>query len=138
MTKPLLTALLIAGLSATAKAEPTVYFCNTTQYTQLTKEKVRRFKSHPFKLFVDLEAGRVKVTGEHVIGVNISDDLDLGNVRKWPNVEIDFGEGAFFANDGDWLVDFRRGNLAVTGISSISDNGSEFLISGYIATCDKF
>ena len=138
MTKQLLTALLIASTYTTARAEPTVYFCNTTQYTQLTEEQVLGFKSYPFKLFVDLEAGRVKVTGEHVNGFNIVDERGLGSVTKWLNEVIDFGEGAFFANDGDWLIDFRQGNLAVTGISSASENGGEFLISSFIASCDKF
>ena len=35
MTKCLPAALLIAGLSATAKAEPTVYYCNTTKFADV-------------------------------------------------------------------------------------------------------
>ena len=64
MTKQFLAALLIAGLSATAKAEPTVYYCNTTKFADVDKDEIQKIRSYPFKLFVDLKNSKIKVAGE--------------------------------------------------------------------------
>ena len=66
MTKHLLTALLIAGFSVTAKAEPTVYYCNTVSYAEVTEGKVSDVRSYPFKLFIDFAERKIKVAGKDI------------------------------------------------------------------------
>ena len=137
MTKHLLTGLLIAGFSVTAKAEPTVYYCNTVSLAQVKEAGVSDIKSYPLKLFVDLEEAKIKISTDGLNAFEIDDGIPYRSVTRW------FGEGkgedAFFASDSDRLVDFRNGVLAVTEIGTIEENEeAQMIISSYLASCDKF
>ena len=51
MTKQLLTALLIAGLSATAKAEQNIYYCEMKSFVELTREgELVRYQPERFRM----------------------------------------------------------------------------------------
>ena len=139
ITNKLLTTLLVVGLSATARAEPTVYYCNTIKYGEVTKEKVSNIRSYPFKLFVDTEARpvKVKVAGE-TINFEATDGVRFANVTLW-NSERNFGENAFYGNKLSSIFDFRGGIFAYTAIISMGKEfGKEMVISSYQARCDKF
>ena len=132
----LLTALLIAGISATAKAEPVAYFCNTTKYAQVTDDEVSKIRSYPFKLLVDLEQGKVKISGE-ISPIEIVDGKFFGRVKPWGGDETGLGQDSFFAHDPTIILDFRDGQLASTRIGELRGT-DDFLISSYLASCDKF
>ena len=133
--KQLLTGLLIAGLSATAKAELAVYYCNTTSYGQVTKEEVSNIRSYPFKLFIDLEQGKVKISGE-ISPIEIVDGTRLGRVKAWGDA-VGLGQDSFFAHDPTIILDFRDGQLASTRVGELKGT-DKFLIASYIASCEKF
>ena len=137
ITNKLLTALLVVGLSATARAEPTVYYCNTIKFGEVTTEKVSNIKSHPFKLFIDAEAQRVKVAGES-INFEATDSVMYANVTPW-GTQHNLGENAFYGNTLSSIFDFRGGVFAFTAINTLGDGlGKEMIISSYVARCDKF
>ena len=135
MTKQLLTALLIAGISLTANAELVVYYCNTTSYGQVTNEGVDNIRSYPFKLFIDLEQGKVKISGE-ISPIEIVNGTRFGRVKSWGD-EVGLGQGSFFAHDPTIILDFRHGQLASTRLGELKGT-DDFLISSYLASCEKF
>ena len=136
MTKQLLTALLIAGLLATAKAEPVAYFCNTTQYAEVTDDEVSNIRSYPFKLLVDLEQGKVKISGD-ISPIEIVDGKFFGRVEPWGGDEAGLRQDSFFAHDPTIVLDFRDGQLAFTGIGKLTST-DDFIIASYLASCEKF
>lgn len=72
MTKQLLTALLIAGLSATAKAEPVVYYCETISgQTIWVSGDSKPAESFRFKIKVDESTLKIsrKIDGESSVTV---------------------------------------------------------------------
>lgn len=135
MTMKTLAFTLIAITVNFAKAEPVVYFCNTTNYAQVTDEKVGNIRSYPLKLFVDLEQGKVKISGD-VLAIEIEDGASIGRVRAWRDA-AEYGQDAFFAHDPSHLLDFQNGQLASTSILKLKDP-EEFIISSYLASCEKF
>ena len=137
MTK-LLTALLIAGLSATAKAEPVVYFCNTIKYSEVTKDEVSNIRSYPFKLFIDTESRRMKVAGE-LINFEATDNEMFAKVIPW-HADYNLGENAFHGFALGKTFDFRSGVFAFSAISTLGGEsmGKEMIVASYLAQCDKF
>ena len=130
----LLTALLIAGLSATAKAEPVVYYCNTTAFADVVGSEINHVRSYPFKLFVDLQNKRIKLSGEFAD----SDSEAFGkysHVRPWHEAN-NYGEDAFYANTFDEVFDFRNNTLAYARVNANQDK--ELFATAVIARCDKF
>ena len=140
MTK-LLTALLIAGLSATAKAEPVVYYCNTYQYAQVDDTEVADIIDYPIKLFIDREKRVIKVAGNPLMDDFTIDNGNVGGqvVGFYPS-DGQYGEDAFAASSGfDGYVEFRNGVLAVVAVNTgIEHSKSDFLLNSYLADCDKF
>ena len=135
MTKQVLIALLITGLSAIAKAEPTVYFCNTVKLAQVTQSEISKVKSYPFRLFIDTVEKRVKGVGE-IISLDATDDVLGTNVNFW-RARWNYGQNAFFGSTFDTTFDFRNGVFAYTKISTIGDE-DEFITTSFIARCDEF
>ena len=131
MTKHLLTALLIAGFSVAAKAEPTVYYCNTTEYAQVTGGGVIDVKSYPFKLFVD--KAKVKISGD-IDPIEITSGAD-GTVL--PMSLSKDGNDDFLAFNYKAVLDFRNRQLAYTTVRRRAIDG-DFLLSSLLADCDKF
>lgn len=93
----LLTALFIAGLSATAKAEPVVYYCNTTAHVKVTETEILDYQSRPFRLLVDLEAKRAKVSRD--VDFHWEWEDGLMNERVSSLALGAWGDDAFFANN---------------------------------------
>ena len=130
MTKQLLTALLVAGLSATAKAEPVVYYCTTTQFAEVFVDKVIKIKDYRFKLFVDLQNKLVKIAGEIGEFQAMSDDVFVWSL---PQTSEQIG---FFGGNPLGNFDFRNNTLAYTKAGSNSDG--ELFVQSLVARCDKF
>ena len=143
MTKHLLTALLIAGFSVTAKAEPTVYYCNTTAYAVTQAGDVSNLKSYPFKLFVDLESRKVKVAGDVNFATELTDGKLGARVRKFTLLGLGddalipgFSEDAFYAHDIFTHLSFEGGTLQLSDFGA--DANSKRFVRSIIARCDKF
>ena len=135
MTKQLLTALLIAGLSATAKAEPVVYYCNTTAFAQVYGDNSDVVKSYPLKLFIErhITKSKIKIASDEIWDLNLDASKETDSVYLWPT---EYGDDAFWGNNDDVMVDFRNGVLAYTTIGT-SKTG-ELMASAYVASCEKF
>lgn len=118
-----------------AKAEPTVYYCNTTQYAEVTEERVANIRSYAFKLFIDLEATprRVKASGE---AVNFDyTDGEIGTINPyWEGAG--FGYDSFFGGAIGSTYEFRNGIFAYTTTSRLADKST--YIASFLARCDKF
>ena len=129
MTKQLLIALLITGLSATAKAEPTVYYCNTTHYAQVNPDQLLNLRSYPVKLFVDIKSERVKVSLTDWATTFKNDEiLYFGDSE---------GSESFQGSNRYGLVRFYNKTLAYTDIDYREKDGA-VMISSFTASCDKF
>ena len=133
MTKQLLTALLIAGLSATAKAEPTPYFCSTTAHVQITEKEIQDVESRPFRLLVDLETKQVKVSRD----VNFYWEWEDGllNERVGSLKLKAWGDNAFYANNEFISLIYGSGKLMISQLQVL--NGVR-KIDAVIANCDGF
>lgn len=131
MTKHFLTALLIAGFSVAAKAEPTVYYCNTTAYAQVDASNVSDIRSYPFKLFVDLEQGKVKIAGD----VNFATEITRGEGHSAVDTYGNSDDLFFAYNIVESMV-FDKGSLTLTSQVPLA-NGEPFIIAA-VARCDKF
>ena len=130
MSKNLLTALLIAGMSATAKAEPTVYYCNTTAFADIVGSETEKIKSYPFKLFVDLQNEKIKMSAE------FGDSEASGDqIIPWDGV-FNCGEDAFFVSNLLEVFDFKDNTLAYAKIG-FNQHG-ETSVRAFMARCDKF
>ena len=131
MTKCLPAALLIAGLSVTAKAEPTVYYCNTTKFADVMKDEIQTIKSYPFKLFVDWANDKIKIAGEFA-----EFEASGDQVTPWSVLSTEKGENAFFGSTISRTFDFQNNILGYSTVTS-NQNG-ELFVRGIIARCDKF
>ena len=138
MTKQLLTALLIAGLSATAKAEPVVYQCETISFARITEKGVGNLKSHPFRLFVDLGKPestnkKIKVVGEVITEFEVTADVDSLIIP----LDEDHGENAFIGQLGPFVTfSFRYGLFSASFLSQVGDRHRP-IIDSYISRCDQ-
>ena len=131
ITNKLLTALLIAGLSVMAKAEPVVYYCNTIKFVEVFKDEVINIKSYPFKLFVDLKSKKIKIAGE------IGDFEATGDeVITWSPF-FKRGENAFYGGNALGTFDFQH-NTLIYSKATARDSDKELFIMSFIARCDKF
>ena len=126
MNKQLLTALLFAGLSATATAEPVVYYCNTTAYAQVKEEKVQNIRSYAFRLFIDRENKKIKIAGE----VN-TNEVEEGVYSGAVSINAD--SSSFMAWDNSSLLNFENGRLLQTVLSRTAS-----IIQSYSAQCDRY
>ena len=97
MTKQLLTALLIAGISAMAKAEPTVYYCNTTAFAQVYGTTTDTVRSYPFKLFIEADLGRtkIKIAADELWDLTLDGSKEEDTVYQWLT-RPEYGDDAFF------------------------------------------
>ena len=128
LTKYLFTALLIAGLPATANAETSVYYCNTQHFAQITDDGVANVKSYPFKMKVDSSRRTVEFKGDVLGGLN------LRNVNIWDNgVNFDGSTG-----NGNQVFVFDSGYLSYTGLIARIGGSVLFYPEGHISKCDKF
>ena len=123
MTKHLLTALLIAGLSATAKAEPTVYYCTTTHLVSVSPDGVKKYSQEPFKLFIDAENKAIEIRSD-AIGFALSHNPPESTVNTK-------GTHYFDAHGHGVVTDFVNGDLDVAILK-----GYQKIL--YKASCDKF
>lgn len=129
MKGKLLTVLLTAGLSATAKAEPIVYYCNSTAYALVTSEEVVNAESHLFRLFIDRENEKIKISGDSM--------LHEITHRSWGGVVYIYEDGqSFSAHDGFSLVKFKEGHLLVTKIAL--PVSMEMFVKTFSADCEKY
>ena len=81
MTKQLLTALLIAGLSAMAKAEPTVYYCEPVHSVQIDKDEGTLTNQTAQRFLMKIEGQTVTYKGHYWLGdekVELSGKFDPG------------------------------------------------------------
>ena len=120
MTKPLLTALLIAGLSATAKAEPVVYYCEMKKLIEMEPDgEVINYKPERFTMKIG------------------PDEVSFGGDG--------YMEGASYTHGG-WdskLGYFRYEHSGSSGLfnnnfftsSALSVDGG---LIAFVARCDKF
>ena len=129
--------MLIATTAIFAKAEPSVYFCNTTEFAQVTDDGVGNIKSYPFRLFVDLDQKKIKISGDIAIApLETLHDGQDNHVMPW-TISSDKGEDAFFAFNSSILLDFQNGQLAATKLAYRSVKPG-FLLSSLLASCEKF
>ena len=105
MTKNLLTALLIAGISATAKAEPSHYHCEVKHSPMIDFGAVENEK---FKMVFDSSHRIVVIRGEVL-------NVALRNVEVW-----DDGR-SFSANEDGRAFIFTNGNLYYAGLRWLFD-----------------
>ena len=118
MTKQLLTALLIAGLSTTAKAEPTVYYCEMKHFVKIDAETgLTRYRLERFPMQVDARKASFGGDG-YLEGSGIV--LDFFNPKK----------DVFYSVDG--LASLRDNILLIS-----APVAGERLTS-VMARCDKF
>ena len=122
MTKQLLTALLIAGLSATAKAEPAVYYCEMTALVKVESDgTVNEYTPERFTMRVD--GLTASFGGDGYVG---GSEAEL----KWPftpKVSESFSsvDGRFYFYD------------KILTHSQHSIDKSKFVIS-FVARCEDF
>ena len=133
MTKQLLTALLIAGLSATAKAEPVAYYCATTANVTVTEEGVVEHQSNPFRLLVDLAAKRVKVSRGESISWEWEDGLRNEQVGSLEYEAI--GDNAFYATNEFISLVYGSGKVMISQLRS-ADGVRK--VDAVIANCEEF
>ena len=134
MTEKLLTALLIAGLSATVKAEDSAYICKVSNYVEITEDRAGKIETEVVGLLTNLNIRQVKIK-DRIGDVLISDSDHGSTVSPWP---IEHGEDAFSANNTGNIVTFSGGVLSVSRHLATYE-GEEFkpFIDSYIATCTK-
>ena len=135
MTKQLLTALLIAGSSATAKAEPVVYYCDTVQQSVIQKSRTVVLPAQRFKLFVDLKIKKIKIAGTLLDDHEVSDGGDdkvTALFTNGPNEYNFYGRistiAAFAFQNGLFTY-----SIVDSGIFSESPT-----VRSFIANCEKF
>ena len=135
MTKQLLTALLIAGLSATAKAEPVVYYCNTVQQSVIQKSRTIDLIPQRFKLFVDLGKKKIKIVGTLADDYEVIDgDVDqvTAHFNNGPNENNFYGRISTIA-----VFAFQKGLFTYSIVDSgvFSDSPT---VRSFIANCEDF
>ena len=118
MTKKLLTALLIAGISVTVKAEPVVYYCEMKVFAELTADgEIRRYKNERFPMKV--EERRVSFGGDGFMS-NHSETLRASFVPS---------QGFFISEGGTWF----ENNILTSSSHSLGES-----VASFVARCDKF
>ena len=143
MKGKLLTALLVAGLSATAKAEPVVYYCNTIKHAFIDTQGVATVESIPLRIFIERDTKAVKIKGVPVIGdIYISDSGVQKHLSFWPP-HLGYGDDAFYGGNWDSTVEFRHNTLAVAQVgfkrkAGIGSGPQTFMLNAFLAECDKF
>ena len=121
ITNKLLTALLLVGLSATAKAEPVVYYCETKGFIRLMPDgEVVRYKLDRFTM--KIESNKVSFGGDGYLGGS-----DSKLQEYYPST-------AFFTavGEGDFTV-FSDNLLRVT-----MHNYGEGYTTALVAKCEDF
>lgn len=81
VTKRVSMTLLIAGLSATAKAEPTVYYCEQVQSVQVDKDEGALKNQTALRFLMKIEGRTVTYKGHHWLGdekVELNGKFDPG------------------------------------------------------------
>ena len=122
MIKQLLTALLIAGLSATAKAEPTVYYCNMTALVKVDADGTVN-KYTPERFTMKVEGRTVSFGGDGYMGGS------KGELEQSFDPEIP----SFWSVDGKFaFVD----NVLIH--SQRSAFGKDKFVISFIARCEDF
>ena len=139
MTKQLLTALFIAGLSATAKAEPVVYYCNVIQWSDTTPEKISDLPiDTKFRMTIDLEKLTLEIKAKkgassRLLDLTIANDLDKGQrVSPW------LLDQSFTASSHANLLTFYDGMLTYTRTYFGMKGQPDPSINSRIASCDQF
>ena len=118
MTRNLLTALLIAGLPVTVKAEPTVYYCVMKTFVRLTTEgEVERLTPERFSMKV--EGKTVSFGGDGYMKSH------KGELTHTFNPKL----GAFLSTDN---------NLSLFANILTVTNNRIGLVDSFIARCDNF
>ena len=133
MTKQLLTALLIAGLSATAKAKPVAYYCATTANVTVTEKGIVEHQSNPFRLLVDLESKRVKISRDVDFYWEWEDGLGNEQVGSLEYKAI--GDNAFYATNEFISLVYGSGKVM---ISQLGSTDGVRKVDAVIANCEEF
>ena len=133
MTKQLLTALLMTGLSATATAEPVAYYCATTANVTVSEKGVVEHQSNPFRLLVDLAAKRVKVSRDLNFYWEWEDGLGNEQVGSLEYKAI--GDNAFYATNEFISLVYGSGKVMISQLSS-ADGVRK--VDAVIANCEEF
>ena len=142
MSKPLLTALLIAGLSATAKAESEIYLCNTIEHAFVDIEGVKNIPSAPFKMFADKDKNQIRLEGmPFTRNLLVTDGVGEEHLVFWPS-GLDYGEIAFYGGNHNSAVEYRHNTLAVTQVGfkvkgGIGSGPQTFMLNAFLAECNK-
>lgn len=121
ITNKLLTALLIAGLSATAKAEPVVYYCEMRGFIDLMPDgEVKRYKLERFPM--KIEGNNVSFGGDGFL-------KDSENTLKSNNPE-----NGYFTYVGEgYAAVFFDNLLRITWHNYLDGE-----ITAIVARCDNF
>ena len=126
MTKKLLIALLITGISVTTNAEPVVYFCKVQHHARITINGVSADRSGSFIMKFDLSRRTVDFTGDVLGGFKLS------NVEIWEN-----RVGFIKASDIGLFV-FDHGYLSYAGLYTTTSD--PLLLSnpkGLLSKCER-
>ena len=120
MTKQLLTTLLIAGISATAKAEPTVYYCEMKSFADFMHDgEIVNYKLERFTMKVESKK------------VSFGGDGYLEGHERPLDFEFRLNDEFFTSSAFGGIFEFRENILRVAQMS-IKD------MTTLVARCDKF
>lgn len=144
MTKKLLIALLIASLSATAKAEPVVYVCSSENVAEIRDGGIRSGREVRFKLFIDQSQQTVKLS-EESFGTIIVDAVNNSDIQFWSKADEAESHGftTYYKStedeeiglDSRFLVSFQAKTLAITWLGTVVGGGM-IHIDSLIADCE--
>ena len=117
--KQLLSVILIAGLSATANAEPTVYYCEMTAHNELSKSGfARNLNLQQFSMKIEAKTLSFKGLGVmNTVAYQLRENYD-------PNA-------GFFASTRDHI-------FFLDSILTVSRHLPGFNIVSFIAECERF
>ena len=132
----LLTTLLIAVLSATAKAEPVVYYCEVVKSTTIDADFVDDggyLNGLRFKMAVDFSKSEIRASGD--FGFDVIGDAATNHVT--PKAPDGFSAHSL-ESDGLSRTLHLTGSLLAYGVlSEDEDDGSPYILNIF-AHCDKF
>ena len=129
MTKQLLTALLIAGISATAKAERVLLNCTSIDTVELTEFGAETDTGVNILLDLHLEKGMLSVIIDGELATEVIHNKN-GKLQRLSNENL-FGQHAFEGNTLSQMYELRYNLFAWTQVGGEGD----LTVVSHMATC---